>query len=158
MHDEIVDPEDRRQHLEFIQSVITRMSASSSTAKGWLLPVVTATYGYALTKHADSVALLGVAAVVVFAMLDANYLNQERLFRELYDRVANGDPVPKYSMKPLSSTAEGADDTPRRDGKARWLSVPRGWFPPRRVWLSWAVAPFYGSFVAVGLAIAVRTR
>ena len=55
------DPEDRRKHLDFIQSVVTRMSAASSNAKAWLLPVVTAAYGYALTQRADSVALLAVS-------------------------------------------------------------------------------------------------
>src|SRR4051794_32227246 len=94
------DPDDRRQHLAFIQSIVTRMSAASASAKSWLLPVVTLTYGYALTRAADSVALLGVAAVAIFALLDANYLNQERAFRALYDRVARGDAVPAFSLNP----------------------------------------------------------
>lgn len=48
--------EDRRKHLDFIQAVVARMSAASSNSKAWLLPVVAATYGYALTKNAESVA------------------------------------------------------------------------------------------------------
>lgn len=84
------DPEDKRKHLDFIQSVITRMSAASSSAKAWLLPVVTAAYGYALTQNADSVALLGLGATLLFAYLDANYLPQEKRFRALYKTVACG--------------------------------------------------------------------
>ncbi|WP_104133805.1 hypothetical protein [Cryobacterium sp. Y62] len=40
----------RRQHLEFIQSAIGRMSSTSAIAKGWALTIATATYGYAGTK------------------------------------------------------------------------------------------------------------
>src|SRR5215217_3011348 len=53
------------------------MSTASTTTKSWLLPVITAAFGYALTKRADTVALLGVGAGVLFGFLDANYLKQE---------------------------------------------------------------------------------
>lgn len=92
----IPDAEDRRKHLDFIQAVVTRMSAASSTTKGWLLPVVTATYGYAVVNREMSVALLGIAAVLLFAVIDANYLNQERAFRRLYDAVAQGGDIPAF--------------------------------------------------------------
>ena len=45
---------------------------------------------FALTKSADSIALLGLAAVLLFAYLDANYLRQEKRFRRLYVAVAAG--------------------------------------------------------------------
>ena len=47
---EDVSPEDRRQHLSFIQAVVTRMSQASSSSKTWPLPIVKLTYGYAITK------------------------------------------------------------------------------------------------------------
>ena len=95
------DPEDRRKHLDFIQSVVTRMSAASSNAKAWLLPVVTATYGYALTQCAGSVALLGVGATLLFSYLDANYLRQEKRFRALYKAVAQGAyNIAAFSLQP----------------------------------------------------------
>lgn len=34
-----LSPEDRRKHLDYIQAVVTRQSAASSSAKGWHLPV-----------------------------------------------------------------------------------------------------------------------
>lgn len=40
------------------------MSAASSNAKGWLLPVVTATYGFALIQRSRAVTLLGLAGRV----------------------------------------------------------------------------------------------
>lgn len=61
--------EDRRKHLDFIQAVVTRISAASTSTETWLLPVVTATPRYALTNNAECVALLGIAAVLLFAFL-----------------------------------------------------------------------------------------
>jgi hypothetical protein len=150
------DPEDRRQHLGFIQSVIIRMSAASTQAKGWLLPVVTATYGYALTQKADSVAVLGIGGVLIFALMDANYLNQERSFRGLYDSVVRGDAIPAFSMDP-SLTAPAGQGPPASRSKQFRRSIRR-WFPPWKVWTSWAVAPFYGTLIAIGIAIWARVR
>ncbi|MGH3349709.1 MAG: hypothetical protein ACRDPS_03505 [Nocardioides sp.] len=143
--------EDRRQHLGFIQAVITRMSAASSTAKGWLLPVVTATYGYALTKHNGSIALLGVVGVALFAMLDANYLRQEQAYRRLYDTVARkARPVPAFSLDP----SEAFDPPAMPPKKVReWGGR---WIPAANVWLSWSIAPFYGGLLVVGLLIGLR--
>lgn len=154
----LVSPEDRRQHLDFIQAIITRMSSASTTSKSWLMPVVTATYGYALTAHADSVALLGIAAVLLFAYLDANYLRQEQRFRRLYKAVAEGsNDIAAFSLQPDDvpnpASARSAEDW------AKWM--PR-WvnrlLPGPSVWFSWAVGPFYVALVVVGIVIAVRVR
>jgi hypothetical protein len=40
----------------FIQETINRMGLSGNTVKAWLMPVVTAAYGYAVTKGSVSVA------------------------------------------------------------------------------------------------------
>lgn len=151
-----VDPDDRRKHLDYIQAVVTRMSAASSAAKGWLLPVVTATYGYALTKKVSSVALLGVGAVLLFGFLDANYLRQEKAYRRLYDAVARRThEIPLFSLDP-SHADDPAPPAATSLQKVR-LRVRR-WFPGRAVWLSWSVAPFYGALVIVGCLIATLTR
>ena len=54
------------KHLEFIQAIVARMTQSSVQTKSLLLPVVVATYGYALTQKSVSVSLLGIAAVLLF--------------------------------------------------------------------------------------------
>ena len=92
-----VSPEDRRQHLSFIQAVVTRMSQASSSAKTWLLPIVTLTYGYAVTKEQWWVAVMGMIAVTIFGVLDANYLKQERAFRKSTTRWR---PVATYLPSP----------------------------------------------------------
>lgn len=135
-----VSDEDRRQHLSFIQAVITRMSQASSTSKSWLLPIVTATYGYAITGKSILVALLGCLAVLVFGVLDANYLKQERAFRKLYDEVASGSPIPAFSMNPALASPAG-------NGANYWPD----WADAR----SWAVAPVYGPLLLAGLGLGI---
>ncbi|MFD4591479.1 MULTISPECIES: HIT family protein [Streptomyces] len=135
-----VSTEDRRQHLSFIQAVITRMSQASSSSKSWLLPIVTATYGYAVTGKSILVALLGCLAVLVFGLLDANYLKQERAFRRLYDEVAAGSPIPAFSMNPTLASPEGS-------GSNYWPD-----WPDVR---SWAVAPVYGPLLLSGLGLVI---
>ena len=142
--------EDRRKHLEFIQAVVTRMSMASSNAKSWLLPVVTAAYGYALTQRADSVALLGIMAVLVFAFLDAN------------DDVAGLDrsgqgprTIPIFSMDP--SDADDPIEASSSTGR-KLVKLGRRWFPSWAVWSSWSVAPFYGPLLVAGIAIFLRVR
>jgi len=150
------DKDDVRKHLDFIQAVVTRMSAASSAAKGWLLPVITATYGYALTKHAESVALLGLLSVALFAFLDANYLRQEQGYRALYDAVAKQTRrVPLFSL----AIEDALDPTPApttRWGRAK--ARVQKWFPGLSVWCSWSIAPFYGLLVVVGVAVFCRAR
>jgi hypothetical protein len=155
MHEEhIVDPEDRRKHLDFIQSTISRMSAASSTSKSWLLPVVTVAYGYALTQHAGSAAWLGVGAVVLFAYLDANYLRQEKRFRRLYKAVAEGsNDIAAFSLNPddvsPSVPAQGKEEWGER--APRWV---QRFVPGPAVWASWSIGPFYLGLLAAGGAIA----
>ncbi|WP_329614914.1 HIT family protein [Streptomyces brevispora] len=133
-----VGAEDRRQHLSFIQAIITRMSQASSSSKAWLLPIVTATYGYAITKSSIFVALLGLLAVLVFGILDANYLKQERAFRKLYDEVAAGRSIPAFSLNPTLASPAGS----RVNYWPDWPDIR-----------SWAVAPVYGPLLLAGMGI-----
>lgn len=130
--------EDRRQHLTFIQNVITRMSQASTSAKTWLLPIVTAAYGYGIAQNRPAAALLGVVAVLVFALLDANYLKQERSFRSLYHEVATGGTIPNFALNPALAGAAGP-------GKNYW--------PDKRDVWSWSVAPVYGPLALAGILL-----
>lgn len=150
--------EDRRKHLDFIQAVVTRMSTASSTSKSWALPIVTATYGYALTQEVASVALLGIISVILFGFLDANYLNQERKYRALYDSVAGlgaagnaTNTIPPFSMDP----SEAEERREKNNGEFFLVALGRRWFPSPKVWSSWSIAPFYGVLLLVGVFILV---
>jgi histidine triad (HIT) family protein len=150
-------PEDRRKHLDFIQAIVTRMSAASTTTKSWMLPVITATYGYAVVQKAQLVGWLGVGAVLLFAYLDANYLRQEKRFRRLYKAVAEGsNNIAVFSLNPDDVSPSGGHSA---EEWASWMPRPvNQLIPGPSVWTSWAVGPFYLALMAVGVAIAVMAK
>jgi hypothetical protein len=75
---------ERIKHLEFIQATIARQATHSFAVKGWSLTVSAAIYAYAATHLTLWVAIVALLPPVVFAALDAFYLRQERMFRQLY--------------------------------------------------------------------------
>lgn len=83
--------EHRIKHLEFIQSVITRMAHNSFLLKGWSVTLVAAIFALAAKDANEAFALLAFFPGLAFWGLDAYYLRQERLFRKLYDAVRKGE-------------------------------------------------------------------
>ena len=83
--------EDVRQHLSFIQGVITRMNSNSFSMKGWLVAIVSALCAiYASNSQSDAPCLYFIAAFIadiLFFFLDAYYLKMEKEYRNLYGRV-----------------------------------------------------------------------
>jgi hypothetical protein len=75
------------KHLEMIQGVINRMAANSFLIKGWCVTLVGAIIALA-SKDADR-RFIAVAyyPVFMFWLLDGFFLNQEQLYRNLYDAV-----------------------------------------------------------------------
>jgi hypothetical protein len=79
--------ESKRQHLEFIQDIITRMNANSFQIKGMALTIVSALLAiYAATTNVAFI-FLGIAPTFLFWFLDSFYLQQERKFRGVYNNV-----------------------------------------------------------------------
>ena len=147
-------PEDRRAHLGYLQATITRMAAASTAAKGWLLPVVTAAYGYGLVKH-SGVVLLGIGAAMLFGFLDAHYLTQEQKFRDLYAKVAKGDQAD--AVAPFDMNTSTLSPPPPAPGGPGWShgvqNVLRSWVPGRKAAVSWSIAPFYGFIILAGVVL-----
>lgn len=148
-----IAPEDRRKHLDYIQAVVTRQSAASATAKGWLLPIVTATFGFALTQHSWPLAALGMVAVVLFAYLDVNYLKSEKRFRRLYNTVARSSrSVPPYTLDPVDADEPLAADAPALPA---WTRIKRAYLPEASIWASWSIAPFYIALLLLGAGVLI---
>lgn len=146
-------PEDRRKHLDYIQAVVTRQSAASSSAKGWLLPIVTATFGFALTQGSWPLAALGMVAVVLFAYLDANYLRSEKQFRRLYNTVARSSrKVPLFTLDPVDADEPLPGYAP---AVSKWKKAVHSYMPERSIWASWSIAPFYIALLLVGAGVLV---
>ena len=83
--------ESKLRHLEMIQSVITRMGNNSFLLKGWSIVVVSALFVLAAKDSNLSFILLAYFPTVAFWVLDGYFLWQERLYRELDDKVRNTD-------------------------------------------------------------------
>lgn len=76
-------------HLEMIQGVISRMASNSFALKGWAVTLVAGIFALS-SKEADKrYFLVAYIPIIVFWGLDAYYLLQERLYRALYNKVRN---------------------------------------------------------------------
>lgn len=76
----------KRQHLEFVQNVITRMASNSFQIKGFTMVMATLLTGlWGESKNMIFLWLL-IPMTVMCAWVDAYYLQLERKYRELYKR------------------------------------------------------------------------
>jgi hypothetical protein len=83
--------ESKLKHLEFIQAVINRMSVNSFLLKGWSVTLVAALFVLAAKDTQKEYVIVAYLPVVMFWVIDAYFLSQERLFRDLYDDVRRKD-------------------------------------------------------------------
>jgi hypothetical protein len=79
--------EAKLKHLELAQAVINRMASNSFSLKTWGVTLVSAIVALATKDGLPSVVLVAWLPIGVFWFLDANFLRQERLYRELYNTV-----------------------------------------------------------------------
>lgn len=82
-----MEPE-KLKHLEFIQSVITRMNTNSFQIKGWAITIVSASLALYASTENDYFVLVGIFPSLIFWFLDAYYLTLDRRFRCLYSDAA----------------------------------------------------------------------
>jgi len=83
--------ENKLKHMEMIQNIINRMASNSFLIKGWCVTLVAAVF--ALSARDSNTSFIAVAffPTLIFWILDAYFLQQERLFRKLYDKVRTSD-------------------------------------------------------------------
>jgi hypothetical protein len=81
----------RLKYLEMVQAVIARIANYNATLKNYCITLTTAICGFAITLHRPHVTVLALLPIIVFALLDTQYLRIERRFRALYDRVRQED-------------------------------------------------------------------
>ncbi len=100
--------EDKNLHLTFIQNVITRMNTNSFQLKGWSIAVFTAVTAVYTANKNWSIFLVTIIALVIFWILDAYYLQQERKFRGIYNDVSGVTDYPQqlkaFEMNPSKYT------------------------------------------------------
>jgi hypothetical protein len=83
--------EAKLKHLEFIQNIITRMANNSFMLKGWIITILGAILGLNKDDVDYKIVLVGIFLTVMFWILDAYFLKQERYFRKVYDEVRKKD-------------------------------------------------------------------
>ena len=80
--------DNKLKHLEFIQTVIGRMTTNSFWLKGWSVTLTVALFAF-VAKDLVNAQFIIVAyfPLAFFWTLDGYFLYQERLFRTLYNQV-----------------------------------------------------------------------
>lgn len=68
------------KEIDIIQSVISRLASNSFLIKGWTITLVV---GSLVLKNENSYGI-AIIPIIIFWILDAYFLRQERLFRKLY--------------------------------------------------------------------------
>lgn len=97
------------KHLDYIQNVIARMSTCSFSIKTAAVTIASAIFALT-TKSASQTntdSLLYFVPIFAFWYLDTYYLYQERLFRDLYDKVRSLQDDTDFSMKTDSRGIKG---------------------------------------------------
>jgi hypothetical protein len=76
------------KHLEFIQSIITRMNTNSFQLKGMSITITAAILALYASSKKPLYFFIAIVPTILFWFLDAYYLQQERKFRGIYSDVA----------------------------------------------------------------------
>jgi hypothetical protein len=101
--------ENKRKHLDYIQSVVNRMAANSFLLKGWSVTLVAGLLALSVATG-QKIALIAIsfAPALVFWILDGYFLWQERLYRNLYDTVrVKGEDEIDFDMNPHPAAKPG---------------------------------------------------
>jgi ABC-type multidrug transport system permease subunit len=92
--------ERKLKHLEFIQTVITRMNTNSFLIKGWSVTLITGLFALAAKDANIKYVLISYFIIPIFWILDGFYISTERRYRALYDVTAvKKDDAIDFSMK-----------------------------------------------------------
>lgn len=75
------------KHLDYIHNTINRMSNNSFLIKGWTISIVSVLFIFSDDKLNGKFLGIAILAVVVFWYLNGFFLQQERKFRALYNKV-----------------------------------------------------------------------
>jgi hypothetical protein len=82
-HDKAADLQIKQ--LEIVQAIIARLANYGTMLKNYCITLVTAVSGFAVTLQKPGIALLSLLPIIVFSMLDAQYLRIERRYRALFN-------------------------------------------------------------------------
>lgn len=107
---------ERVEHLKLLQAAISRMAGESANIKRYALASTAAILSVATAAEAPVLAFLGALLLLLFWAMDAQYLAQERWFREMYEEARAGK-LELFVLTPPESVR----------GRHRLTSTMRGW-------------------------------
>ena len=92
--------ENKYKHMDYVQSAISRMASNSFYLKGWNITIIAAIVALSFKESDWRIYACALLLNIVFWVLDAYYLRQEKLFRELYNKIPkiNDDNLVDFSM------------------------------------------------------------
>lgn len=126
--------EAKLKHLEFIQTTINRMANNSFLLKGWAITIVGGLLAFGFKNLDYRYVFISISILFFFWVLDGYYLHQEKLFRDLYERVSTKkESEIDFSMKTEESKG--------------------GWF---KCACSTTLLVFYGSLLVVHFIILIQ--
>ncbi|MFC3229162.1 hypothetical protein ACFOGJ_18090 [Marinibaculum pumilum] len=106
--------EHRLKYLSLVQDVVSRMASTSASVKRVAIIVVGAAAaiaargaapGVPCSHHIADLPLLAIILVAIFWAIDARYVQQERWFRDVYERAASEPPEQRPSLS-ITPTAD----------------------------------------------------
>lgn len=96
--------------MTMLQGVITRLAGNSASCKTWCVAVVGGLLALAGSARVPGIAVVAFIPVGVFALMDAMYLAQERLYRGVFNAKAQKLRDGTYEVNDLyDMQAEGID-------------------------------------------------
>ncbi|HHE8494755.1 TPA: hypothetical protein ACPFP8_004700 [Enterobacter ludwigii] len=91
--------------LGFLQAIIARMANNSFYIKGWDLTLFVAVIALKkdATQYSSYLLLALIVSTIAFCLLDAYYLQQERIFRKVYNLLAEStsDTINYFRINPV---------------------------------------------------------
>lgn len=128
--------ENKYKYMDYIQAVISRMATNSFYLKGWSITIIAAITALSINESDWKVYGCSLFLTIIFWFLDAYYLKQEKLFRELYDKVRNEKEDEKIDF---------SLDISQFKRKVKKI--------PSIMFWSFSITPFYSSIVVVLLIL-----
>ncbi len=118
MYNEKMSQDDKVKYLQMIQDVVKRMADTSAAMKRYTLVAFAGAAALARALEEPKAMLLAMLLVFIFWALDAQYLRQEKWFRDMYDLARTQDPE-KIDFQ-LTPPAEVRDKTGIGYGFSSW--------------------------------------
>jgi hypothetical protein len=126
-------------HIAMLQAIITRLATASASCKTWCLALVGALLSFSAGMDSPGLAAFAIMPIVIFAFLDANYLAQERAYRDLFATVSTRIRDGSYAL---------GDTFEARAPAKRWAVL--------KAYGSWSIWPIYLSLL-LAYGVAMRT-